>query len=78
MVQLKKHTKKKTMEMHGVLSCRGQNSEAPLSFLRRGLEESLYQQSTAKQGALARPWHGLGPRKDVKTFFVCKELYGFV
>lgn len=25
-----------------------QNSEAPLSFLRRGLEESLYQQSTAK------------------------------
>ena len=35
--------------------CRGQNSEAPLSFLRRGLEESLYQQSTAKQGALARP-----------------------
>ena len=56
------------MEIHGVFSCRGQNSEAPLSFLRRGLEESLYQQSTAKQGALA-------PAGDVKICSVERTIY---
>eukprot|EP00913_Durusdinium_trenchii_P020068 g18859.t1 len=35
-----------------------QNSDAPLRFLRRGLEESLYQQSKAKAGTL-RDLNGL-------------------